>query len=118
MLFIRLCTLALITSASLAACNSYEQTSIDNKTNVVQASETIVGEVTEVMMQDREQQKITLVAKDGRTYTAFISQSNFGQAIFDKVFQHYAKDYNEKNIDQRYHGCLTECIIPRLFKRL
>ena len=80
MLFIRLCTLALIASASLAACNIYEQTSMNNNiTNVVQASESIVGEVTAVIKQDREQQKITLVAKEGKTYSALISKTNFGQ---------------------------------------
>ncbi|WP_201574782.1 DUF4377 domain-containing protein [Psychrobacter sp. H8-1] len=31
------------------------------------------------LSQDREQQKITLVAKDGKTYSALISKTNFGQ---------------------------------------
>lgn len=79
MLFIRLCTLALIASASLAACNGYEPANMDNKTNVIQASEAIVGEVTAVFMQDREHQEVTLVAKDGNTYSALISKSNFDQ---------------------------------------
>ena len=79
MSFIRLCTLALIVSASLAACNSYEKVSLNNKAHVVQASEAIIGEVTEVITKDREQQTITLMAKDGRTYKAFISKANFGK---------------------------------------
>ena len=79
MSFIRLCTLALIVSASLGACNSYEKVSLNNKAHVVQASEAIIGEVTEVITKDREQQTITLMAKDGRTYKAFISKANFGQ---------------------------------------
>ena len=49
MSFIRLCTLALIVSASLSACNSYEKVSLNNKAHVVQSSEDIIGEVTEVM---------------------------------------------------------------------
>ena len=79
MSFIRLCTLALIVSASLGACNSYEKVSLNNKAHVVQASEAIIGEVTEVITKDREQQTITLMAKDGRTYKAFIRKANFGQ---------------------------------------
>ena len=79
MSFIRLCTLALIVSASLSACNSYEKVSLNNKAHVVQASEAIIGEVTEVITKDREQQTITLMAKDGRTYKAFISKANFGK---------------------------------------
>lgn len=79
MSFIRLCTLALIVSASLGACNSYEKVSLNNKAHVVQASEAIIGEVTEVITKDREQQTITLMAKDGRTYKAFISKANFGK---------------------------------------
>ncbi len=54
MLFIRLCTLALIASASLAACNIYEQTSMNNnKTNVVQASEAIVGRAIDITIRGR-----------------------------------------------------------------
>ena len=79
MSFIRLCTLALIVSASLSACNSYEKVSLNNKAHVVQASGAIIGEVTQVITQDREQQTITLMAKDGRTYKAFIRKANFGQ---------------------------------------
>lgn len=77
--FIRLCLLALLVSSALAACNGYESANMDNKTNVIQASEAIVGEVTAVITQDREQQKVTLVAKDGKTYSALISKYNFGQ---------------------------------------
>lgn len=77
--FIRLCLLALLVSSALAACNGYESANMDNKTNVIQASEAIVGEVTAVITQDREQQKVTLVAKDGNTYSALISKYNFGQ---------------------------------------
>lgn len=79
MLFIRLCTWALIASASLAACNSYEPANVDDETNVIQASEAIVGEVTAVFMQDREDEEVTLVTKDGNTYSALISKANFGQ---------------------------------------
>ena len=77
--FIRLCLLALLVSSALAACNGYGSANMDNKTNVIQASEAIVGEVTAVITQDREQQKVTLVAKDGKTYSALISKYNFGQ---------------------------------------
>ena len=79
MLFTRLCSLALIVSASLTACNSYEPVNMDDKTNAIQAYQTIVGEVTAVFMQDREHHEITLVTKDGNTYSALISESNFGQ---------------------------------------
>ena len=75
--FIRLCLLALLVSSALAACNGYGSANMDNKTNVIQASE--AGEVTAVITQDREQQKVTLVAKDGKTYSALISKYNFGQ---------------------------------------
>ena len=49
MSFIRLCTFSLIVSASVSACNSYEKVSLNNKAHVVQASEAIIGEVTEVI---------------------------------------------------------------------
>ena len=93
MSFIRLCTLALIASSSLAACSSYEQTNMNNKTSVSQIkdsnspihsikpsrSEAIIGQVTGVISQDRAQQKVTLMTKSGQPYTASISKSNFGQ---------------------------------------
>ncbi|MGP5684457.1 hypothetical protein ACTXOU_00595 [Psychrobacter glacincola] len=60
MSFIRLCTLALIATSSLAACSSYEQANINNKTSVSQIkdstafvhsikpshSDAIIGQVT------------------------------------------------------------------------
>lgn len=95
MSFIRLCTLALIVSASLAACNSYGKVSLNNKAHVVQASEAIIGEVTEVITQDREQQTITLMAKDGRTYKAFISKTNFGQENSYQIQKLAIGDYIE-----------------------
>ena len=79
---IRLCTLALIATSSLAACSSYQLTNknnMSNTTHVTQVSEAITGQVTTVIMQDREQQKVTILAQDGQAYTVFISKSNFGQ---------------------------------------
>ena len=93
MSFIRLCTLALIVSTSLAACNSYEKVSLNNKAHVVQASEAIIGEVTELIMQDREQQTITLMAKDGRTYKTFISKANLGQENAHQIQKLAIGDY-------------------------
>ena len=92
MSLIRLCTLALIATSSLAAC-SYEQANMSNKMSVSQtkdskpfidsiepsSSEAIVAQVTGVISQDREQQKVTIVARDGQSYTASISKANFAQ---------------------------------------
>ena len=92
MSLIRLCTLALIATSSLAAC-SYEQANMSNKTSVSQtkdskpfidsiepsSSEAIVAQVTGVISQDREQQMVTIVARDGQSYTASISKANFAQ---------------------------------------
>lgn len=93
MSFIRLFTLVLVASSSLAACSSYEQVKIDNQTSVTQirdsnafihsikptSSEAVIGQVTGIVMQDREQQKVTIVAQDGQSYTVSISKSNLGQ---------------------------------------
>ena len=72
MSFIRLCTLALIATSSLAACSSYEQANMNNKTSVSQIkdstaffhsikpshSDAIIGQVIDVFSQDREQQRL------------------------------------------------------------
>ena len=93
MSLIRLCTLALIATSSLAACSSYEQANMDNKISVSQtkdskpfidsiepsSSEATVAQVTGVISQDREQQKVTIMARDGQSYTASISKANFAQ---------------------------------------
>ncbi len=93
MLIIRFCMLAILATSSLAACSSHEQENINNKTNMSQIKESsslirsikpsnskaVVGQVTDVIMQDREQQKVTIMAKNGKTFTASISKSNFGQ---------------------------------------
>ncbi|OXL24914.1 DUF4377 domain-containing protein [Psychrobacter sp. DAB_AL32B] len=107
--FIRLCTLALIASSSLAACSSYEQTNMNNKTTVSQIkdsnsfirsikpsrSEAIIGQVTGIISQDREQQKVTIVDQDGHAYTAFISKSNFGQNNANQMQKLAIGDYIE-----------------------
>lgn len=83
MSFIKLCALALLATYSLAACSSFQPTNINNnidtKTAVSPISKVTNAQVTDVIMQDREQQKVTIMAKGGQDYTASISQSNFGQ---------------------------------------
>ena len=107
--FIRLCTLALIASSSLAACNSYEPSNRNNKTSVSQIEdsnlfihsikpsrpEAIIGQVTGVISQDREQQKVTIVDQGGHDYTAFISKSNFGQNNANQMQKLAIGDYIE-----------------------
>lgn len=109
MSFIRLCTLALIATSSLAACSSYEQANMNNKTSVSQIkdstaffhsikpshSEAIIGQVTEVISQDREQQKFTIVAQDGQTYTAEISKANLAQKNAHQMQKLTIGDYVE-----------------------
>lgn len=109
MSFIRLCTLALIATSSLAACSSYEQANMNNKTSVSQIkdstafvhsikpshSDAIIGQVTDVISQDREQQKVTIVAQDGRTYTAEISKANFAQKNAHQMQKLTIGDYVE-----------------------
>ncbi|MBE0405381.1 DUF4377 domain-containing protein [Psychrobacter sp. AOP22-C1-22] len=109
MSFIRLCTLALLASSSLAACSSHEQTNMDNKTSVSQVkdsnsfihsikpsrSEAIIGQVTGVISQDRAQQKVILMTKNGQPYTASISRSNFGQQNAYQMQELAVGDYIE-----------------------
>lgn len=93
MSLIRLFTLALVATSFLAACSSHGQSNINNKTSVSQiedsnsfihsitpsSAEAIIGQVTEVVSQDRSQQKVTIVDQDGHAYTVLISKSNFSQ---------------------------------------
>ena len=93
MSFIKICTLALVTASSLAACSSYNQTDLSNKTSVSQitdgnsfmntikpsSAQAIIGQVTVITSQDRTQQKVTIVAQDGNSYIASISKSDFDQ---------------------------------------
>ena len=109
MSLIRLCTLALIATSSLAACSSYEQANMNNKTSVSQIkdstaffhsikpshSDAIIGQVTEVISQDREQQKVTIVAQDGQTYTAEISKANLAQKNAHQMQKLTIGDYVE-----------------------
>lgn len=80
---IRLCILALFATSSLAACHTVQPTNINNntdtKTKVSQVSKVVIGRVTDVIMQDREQQRVTIIDKSGQAYTASISKANFGQ---------------------------------------
>ena len=109
MSFIRLCTLALIATSSLAACSSYEQASMNNKISVSQMkdsntfihsikpshSDAIIGQVTGIILQNREQQEVTIVAQDGQTYIADISEANFGQKNAHQIQQLAIGDYVE-----------------------
>ena len=109
MSFIRLCTLALIASSSLAACSSYEQNNMNNETSVSQIedsnsfihsikpsrSEAIIAQVTSIIEQDRMQQKVTLMAQNGQIYTASISKSDFGQKYAYQMQKLAVGDYIE-----------------------
>ncbi len=109
MSFIRLCTLALIATSSLAACSSYEQANMNNETSVSQMkdsntfihsikpshSDAIIGQVTGVISQDREQQKVTIVAQDGQIYTTDISKANFAQKNAHQMQKLTIGDYVE-----------------------
>ena len=93
MSFIKFCTLALIATSSLTACSSHNQANSNDKTSTSQiedrnsfintlkpsSAEAIIGQVTGITSQDRNQQKVTIVAQDGKSYTASISKANFGQ---------------------------------------
>lgn len=139
MSFIRLCTLALIATSSLAACSSYEQANINNKTSVSQIkdstafvhsikpshSDAIIGQVTEVISQDREQQKVTIVAQDGQTYTAEISKANFAQKNAHQMQKLIIGDYVEvmgeqstlqSEVDSKHH--ITVHAMPYVLRKI
>ena len=93
MSFIKSFTFVLVASSFLVACSSYNQSETDNKTSVTQikdsnalihsikpsSSEAIIGQVTGIIMQDREQQKVTIMAQDGQSYTVSMNKTNLGQ---------------------------------------
>ncbi|MGP5173928.1 DUF4377 domain-containing protein [Psychrobacter immobilis] len=139
MSFIRLCTLALIATSSLAACSSYEQANINNKTSVSQIkdstafvhsikpshSDAIIGQVTEVISQDREQQKVTIVAQDGQTYTAEISKANFAQKNAHQMQKLIIGDYvevmgeqstSQSGVDSKHH--ITVHAMPYVLRKI
>lgn len=139
MSFIRLCTLALIATSSLAACSSYEQANMNNKTSVSQIkdstafvhsikpshSDAIIGQVTEVISQDREQQKVTIVAQDGQTYTAEISKANFAQKNAHQMQKLIIGDYVEvmgeqstlqSEVDSKHH--ITVHAMPYVLRKI
>lgn len=139
MSFIRLCTLALMATSSLAACSSYEQANMNNKTSVSQIkdstafvhsikpshSDAIIGQVTEVISQDREQQKVTIVAQDGQTYTAEISKANFAQKNAHQIQKLTIGDYVEvmgeqstlqSEIDSKRH--ITVHAMPYVLRKI
>ena len=139
MSFIRLCTLALIATSSLAACSSYEQANINNKTSVSQIkdstafvhsikpshSDAIIGQVTEVISQDREQQKVTIVAQDGQTYTTEISKANLAQKNAHQMQKLTIGDYVEvmgeqstlqSEIDSKRH--ITVHAMPYVLRKI
>ena len=139
MSFIRLCTLALIATSSLAACSSYEQANMNNKTSVSQIkdstafvhsikpshSDAIIGQVTEVISQDREQQKVTIVAQDGQTYTAEISKANFAQKNAHQMQKLTIGDYvevmgeqstSQSGVDSKHH--ITVHAMPYVLRKI
>lgn len=139
MSFIRLCTLALIATSSLAACSSYEQANINNKTSVSQIkdstafvhsikpshSDAIIGQVTDVISQDREQQKVTIVAQDGQTYTAEISKANFAQKNAHQMQKLIIGDYvevmgeqstSQSGVDSKHH--ITVHAMPYVLRKI
>ena len=136
MSLIRLCTLALIATSSLAACSSYEQANMNNKTSVSQIkdstaffhsihSDAIIGQVTDVISQDREQQKVTIVAQDGQTYTAEISKANFAQKNAHQMQKLTIGDYVEvmgeqstlqSEIDSKRH--ITVHAMPYVLRKI
>ena len=139
MSFIKLRTLALIATSSLAACSSYEQANMNNKTSVSQIkdstafvhsikpshSDAIIGQVTEVISQDREQQKVTIVAQDGQTYTAEISKANFAQKNAHQMQKLTIGDYVEvmgeqstlqSEIDSKRH--ITVHAMPYVLRKI
>lgn len=139
MSLIRLCTLALIATSSLAACSSYEQANMNNKTSVSQIkdstaffhsikpshSDAIIGQVTEVISQDREQQKVTIVAQDGQTYTAEISKANFAQKNAHQMQKLTIGDYvevmgeqstSQSEIDSKRH--ITVHAMPYVLRKI
>ena len=139
MSFIKLCTLALITTSSLAACSSYEQANMNNKTSVSQIkdstafvhsikpshSDAIIGQVTEVISQDREQQKVTIVAQDGQTYTAEISKANFAQKNAHQMQKLTIGDYvevmgeqstSQSGVDSKHH--ITVHAMPYVLRKI
>lgn len=139
MSFIILCTLALIATSSLAACSSYEQANMNNKTSVSQIkdstafvhsikpshSDAIIGQVTEVISQDREQQKVTIVAQDGQTYTAEISKANFAQKNAHQIQKLTIGDYvevmgeqstSQSGVDSKHH--ITVHAMPYVLRKI
>lgn len=139
MSLIRLCTLALIATSSLAACSSYEQANMNNKTSVSQIkdstafvhsikpshSDAIIGQVIDVISQDREQQKVTIVAQDGQTYTAEISKANFAQKNAHQMQKLTIGDYVEvmgeqstlqSEIDSKRH--ITVHAMPYVLRKI
>lgn len=105
MSFIRLWTSAFLATYFLAACNTYQSTntnSISNKANVNQIAKTVTvtGQVTAIVMQDRKQQKVTIVDKSGQAYTASISKSNFEQQNAYQMQKLAVSDYIEVQTEQ------------------
>lgn len=115
MSFIKTATLALAAGFSLAACNNHALVDTNNGASVSQVEdsslpstsptgsmlqsltpshfEAIIGQVTEVVMQDREQQTVTMMDQNGDIHNVSISKSSLGQ---QNEYQKLAKgDYIE-----------------------
>lgn len=109
MSFIKLWTVALIASASLAACSTYDRANVSHNTSTSQVKDSdallhmikpssakaIVGQVTGVVAQDRTQQRVTILAQDGHTYTVAISHASLGQDNAYQMQQLAIGDYIE-----------------------
>lgn len=135
MSLIRLFGFVFITTSSLGACSSHEQAIIGNQIRVTQVEDTdafihsikpnnaqaVIGQVTSIVMQDREKQKAVIMAQDGQSYIVVISKSTLGQKNAYQMQKLAVDDYIEVLGDKSQldsHNQITVTAMPYVLRKI